>query len=196
MTDSLALHPLQIPDCLHSVGPGWQPLLMRLHKQLKALASDYRVEDVKEKFGGLRVRVADRFDADGEFDGDWADASSPLIRAAEAMSQTICEFCGAQGQPRSRGDRDGGWIKTVCERCHPIRRPGAIPATFSPEEQCAIADHADELGLSVIQYIRQTAASKATQWQRERDGLHEIAERRGTTVEEMLQRGFLIDDTP
>ncbi|GGZ95585.1 hypothetical protein ACFOOM_13485 [Streptomyces echinoruber] len=196
MTDSLALRPLQIPDCLASVGLGWHPLLMRLHKQLTALASDYRVESIKEKFGGLRVSVADRFDADGEFDGDWADAASPLIQAAETMSRTICEYCGAPGQPRTRADRDGGWIKTVCEQCHPVRRPGTLPLRLTTEEQAAIADHADELGLSTSDYIAQAAARQATQWQHERNDLHKIAERRGTTLKQMLQRGILTDGTP
>lgn len=63
----------QIPSRLTHVGPGWHPLLRRLHERLLALAADYRLEEFTPKLGGLRIYVADRFDDDGEFDGAWAD---------------------------------------------------------------------------------------------------------------------------
>ena len=64
--------------------------------------------------------VADRFDAEGEFDGVFADASGALIDAAVLASQTTCEECGAEGRSRLRGDGHGTFIRTLCDRCRSV----------------------------------------------------------------------------
>ncbi|MFC4469329.1 hypothetical protein ACFPH6_33260 [Streptomyces xiangluensis] len=101
----------QIPRRIRAVGPGWQPVLARLHDQLTALCPGYRLADVKEKLGGLRVYV----DALGSGE---RDAVRSLIKAAEAEAAVTCEFCGAPGRTRRRGDAPHGWLKTVCDSCH------------------------------------------------------------------------------
>ncbi|MFI1199764.1 hypothetical protein ACH4VR_09945 [Streptomyces sp. NPDC020883] len=108
----------QIPDHLSVVGPGWRPLLMRLHEQLLALAPDYRVDELTPKLGGLRIYVADRFEDDGEFDGTWADAAGRLAETAELEAEKTCESCGSPGRTRFHGDQHGTWIKTLCDGCH------------------------------------------------------------------------------
>lgn len=65
--------------------------------------------------------------------------------------------------------------------------------TFTPAERAAITAHAAVLGLSADAYIRQTATDRAFSWQREQDTFHALAQRRGCTVEELLQRGCLSD---
>ncbi|SHH32009.1 hypothetical protein SAMN05444521_0113 [Streptomyces sp. 3214.6] len=50
------------------------------------------------------------------------------------------------------------------------------------------------LGISTQDYIRQSAASRALDWQRQRDAFREMAQRRGTSVEQLLQQGMLTDD--
>jgi hypothetical protein len=102
---------LQIPRRIRAVGPGWHAVLLRLHEQLGAVCPEYHVVDVKEKFGGLRVYIET---AEGSTRGSLVS----LIRAAEADASVLCEFCGAPGRARSRGDAPEGWIKTVCDRCH------------------------------------------------------------------------------
>jgi hypothetical protein len=102
---------LQIPRRIRAVGPGWQPVLLRLHEQLVTVCPEYHVVDVKEKFGGLRVHIETA-------EGSARDSLASLIRAAEADASVLCEFCGAPGRARPRGDAPGGWIKTVCDRCH------------------------------------------------------------------------------
>jgi len=57
------------------------------------------VDQVKEKFGGLR------FYYEG---GD--DVIDGMVRMAEGMSEVTCEVCGKPGE--SRGN---GWIRTLCE---------------------------------------------------------------------------------
>lgn len=123
----------QIPARLPQVGPGWRPLLMRLHEQLLALAVDYRMEEFTPKLGGLRIYVADRFDDDGEFDGAWAETAGALVEAAETEAEKTCEACAGPGRPRFHGDRHGTWIRTLCDQCHTTRalltgQAGTAPA--------------------------------------------------------------------
>lgn len=60
-----------------------------------------KFDQVKEKFGGLRVYYSG---------GD--DCIRGAIRMAEEMSYKICEVCGNSGRPNKQG-----WIATLCENC-------------------------------------------------------------------------------
>ncbi|MGI8334522.1 hypothetical protein ACRYCC_31610 [Actinomadura scrupuli] len=122
----------QIPGNLEFVGRGWHPLLMRLHEQLLAVSPGYSVQQVKEKYGTLRVYLntglmREPYLGSGllpsprqaaEHAREDAQARR-LVAAAEEESAGICESCGDPGQARQ-----GAWIKTLCDRCHGCR-PGA-----------------------------------------------------------------------
>lgn len=101
----------QLPDQLSAVGPGWHSLLLRLHEQLLDLDPGYRVDDLKEKLGAARIRIT----ATSAMTRTEAQA---LVAAAEEQSGTVCEFCGAPGRRRRRGDVAEGWMKAVCDNCH------------------------------------------------------------------------------
>lgn len=91
------------------VGEGWHPLLEEIYARL--LGNAY-VTQVKEKYGGLRFYV------------DYTDgATQNFIWNIEEKSYTVCEFCGAPGEPRK-----GGWIKTLCDKCHIQREKDGIIA--------------------------------------------------------------------
>lgn len=100
----------QIPERLYAVGPGWHLLLSRLHTQVSGYHPGYRLGDLREKLGGLRVRL------------DGAPGMDALVRAALVAAETeasvTCEFCGAPGHTHRRGDVPSGWAKTVCDSCH------------------------------------------------------------------------------
>ena len=92
-----------------AVGKGWYPILNILcaniqnHidwkvKQGKEIAQ-VEVEQIKEKFGGLRFYYSG---------GD--DEISGMVRMAEAFADSLCEDCGGIGKRRS-----GGWIRTLCD---------------------------------------------------------------------------------
>ncbi|MGW9031152.1 hypothetical protein ACWGQ5_45335 [Streptomyces sp. NPDC055722] len=59
-------------DQLYLVGPGWHPLLLRLHEQLLALDPGYQVDDLREKLGAARIRITGFEDfVDLHRDGSW-----------------------------------------------------------------------------------------------------------------------------
>ncbi|WP_405958543.1 plasmid mobilization protein [Streptomyces phaeochromogenes] len=66
---------------------------------------------------------------------------------------------------------------------------------WTAEEQAAIREHAAVLDMSVQEYVRQSATSRALDWQRQRDAFCEMARQRGTSVEQFLERGMLTDGT-
>ncbi|WP_369253677.1 hypothetical protein [Streptomyces sp. R35] len=82
---------------------------MRLHTHLLALEPDYRIYDVKEKLGAVRIHIT-------ASPAPVRPEIRSLLTAAEEQSATTCEFCGSPG--RRRNDDAAGWIKAVCEDCH------------------------------------------------------------------------------
>lgn len=91
---------------LQGVGEGWQPLVRETHEKLVALDPDYTIDQVKEKFGGLRYYFS------GSEDSPW-DAMRIVVMEAERTSEVTCEDCGATGKGRSLGY----WLVTLCDRC-------------------------------------------------------------------------------
>lgn len=88
----------KLTDHYDDVGPGWRGLLDRLHTDITVLAPDYEVDQVKEKYGALRIYLT-----------GCSDDVELLLDNAEAESQHICEECGNPGET-------GGqyWLKTLC----------------------------------------------------------------------------------
>lgn len=99
----------------YNVGPGWQPLIEKLNRDLLALDPDYRIDQIKEKFGGLRYYWTASEDLP---DDPWL-AMDHLVADAERLSETTCESCGAPGELRG-----AGWLVTQCDACW-ATRPGA-----------------------------------------------------------------------
>lgn len=60
-----------------------------------------RFDQIKEKFGGLRIYYSG---------GD--DYVRGTINMAEEISYKTCEVCGNKGKPNK-----GGWITTLCDQC-------------------------------------------------------------------------------
>jgi hypothetical protein len=60
-----------------------------------------RFDQIKEKYGGLRVYFSG---------GD--DYIEGVVSMAEEYSYKVCEVCGNAGKPNK-----GGWITTLCENC-------------------------------------------------------------------------------
>lgn len=103
-------------DC----GAGWFALLTDLDRDLRALWSDYRVAQVKEKFGGLR------FYLDGLEGTTPAQAEAVRARIAEAevTASRTCEWCGEPGGLRT----PQGWALTLCGACATMADRGERPS--------------------------------------------------------------------
>lgn len=93
-------------------GEGWYPILDRLFADLAAIAREdalkLEVQQVKEKFGGLRVYVR----------GSTARVQARIAQAEEE-AEAACERCGGP----SPGIRThGGWYSNLCDACLKKRR--------------------------------------------------------------------------
>jgi hypothetical protein len=62
---------------------------------------DFKFDQIKEKFGGLRAYYS-----------GGNDYIRGLVTMAETMSYKICEVCGNKGKPNK-----SGWISTLCDVC-------------------------------------------------------------------------------
>jgi hypothetical protein len=92
-----------------AVGKGWYPIIEQLSASIQQhiefknkkeeVCPQVVVQQVKEKFGGLR------FYYDG---GD--DYIHGLVSMAELWAGLACETCGGIGKRRG-----SGWIKTLCD---------------------------------------------------------------------------------
>ena len=92
-----------------AVGQGWYPILEALCANIQshidwkekqgAAVPQVVVEQIKEKFGGLRFYYQG---GDEQVHG--------MVRMAEAWAANCCEECCAPGIRRS-----GGWIRTLCD---------------------------------------------------------------------------------
>lgn len=97
-----------------SVPSGWYDLVGRLFLDLRKLIEQerivgFKVIQVKEKFGGLRVYVHPT-----------SSQIADRISLAEAESFATCEMCGSKNaRPRS----PDGWVHTLCDD-HDLKKGG------------------------------------------------------------------------
>ena len=97
-----------------NVGEGWWPICAALHAELLAMDPDYRIAQVKEKFGGLR------FYLDAGTAAMWH-----AVQAAELRSEVTCEVCGGAGT----NEAVDGWWATLCSTdrgVHVLARKSAL----------------------------------------------------------------------
>jgi hypothetical protein len=112
-----------------AVGAGWWPIIESLcaniqshtdwwnkNRETRPVVEQVVVEQIKEKFGGLRFYYSG---------GD--DTIAGMVRMAEAWADVACEECGAFGKRRS-----GGWIRTLCDH-HEAERQEQMKKRFNNE---------------------------------------------------------------
>ena len=91
------------------IGPGWEPMVYTLDKFLQSIDPNYKVLQVKEKFGGLRFY----YEVSATATDDAVRQARALVSFAEALSFETCEECGASGTLLDVG----GWWRTLCSPC-------------------------------------------------------------------------------
>ena len=85
---------------------GWFPIIAKLDMDIRKLAPEYVILQIKEKFGGLRYYI-------GALREDVFEQVHALIKEAEQIASKTCECCGEEGTLCRRG----GWLKTLCQDC-------------------------------------------------------------------------------
>jgi hypothetical protein len=83
-------------------GPGWADLIAAGAQMCADSGEVLRMSYAKEKYGRLSLFTSSYFE--GDLEG--------LDEAMEALSEHVCEDCGAPG--RNRATR--GWMRTQCDR--------------------------------------------------------------------------------
>jgi len=81
---------------------GWKEIIIELTNKLEKIDPDFKIHQIKEKFGGLRVYVEIKKSTD----------AYELINIAEQKSLSTCMLCGEKG---SRRKTSSGWIATFCD---------------------------------------------------------------------------------
>lgn len=91
--------------CEMSCGPGWHDLVVALNELLDVEADEaFRFTQIKEKFGQLRAYWHGA-DPSGRID--------ELVEAAEEISASMCETCGADAKMRQTRPR--GYVHAACD---------------------------------------------------------------------------------
>jgi hypothetical protein len=93
---------------LRECGTGWSNLIDPLEARVEKLGGT--VQQIKEKFGGLRFYFYQAETDSIESDAAWA-ALQDDVDQAERDSRKICEMCGNPGVLRTTGS----WLKTLCD---------------------------------------------------------------------------------
>lgn len=93
-----------------AIEEGWFQLVSDLVDDLEELWPDFKVVQIKEKFGGLRFYV-ETYKKDYVGQPVVESAFYQRIAKAEAESYTICEACGKPGKLRE----DLSWNLTLCD---------------------------------------------------------------------------------
>lgn len=94
-----------------AIGDGWFTIIDHLSRLIQAHCEWHKecppvkIEQIKEKFGGLRFYYSG---------GD--DVISGLVGMAESLAGVTCEDCGFPGTTRQ-----GGWIHVSCDPCEEKR---------------------------------------------------------------------------
>jgi hypothetical protein len=65
--------------------------------------TDFKIIQIKEKFGSLRMYTAS---SDDYING--------IVAMATSMSICVCEVCGNKGSTRT----DKPWVRTLCNECY------------------------------------------------------------------------------
>lgn len=91
--------------CWSYIPAGWVQIVLSCHAHLKEIAPEYRITQLKEKFGALRFYTNIGYDPDG--------LASIVISHYERVSAHTCDVCGERGEIIQIGDR----MPYIASRC-------------------------------------------------------------------------------
>jgi hypothetical protein len=99
----------------HECGEGWKTIIDDTHKKLKYIDPDYKIVQIKEKFGGLRYYYDNSFESYNDIRREIMD---DIILSAENKASYTCELCGANGWGTNVQIRvHSCWYFGYCQEC-------------------------------------------------------------------------------
>ena len=78
-------------------GRGWNKIIIKCNRKLEMLDPDYKIFQIKEKFGTLRYYYETNVKITSV-----KEAMERYVRQAELESAQTCEYCGSEGKLMSR----------------------------------------------------------------------------------------------
>lgn len=105
---SVNMTTVNLPEWGKEYSNGWDDLVNTLVADLYALDPNLEIQQIKEKFGGLRAYISPSPDLADEPN----EKFYRLIEEAEERSYVTCETCGETGAPTTIR----GWTRTLCEK--------------------------------------------------------------------------------
>jgi hypothetical protein len=97
-----------LEDLQAQVGPGWADIVKDMAEDLERIGWNGEVDQIKEKFGGLRF-----YFGSGGIPEGWHNIAWAIESYYEGKSLVACELCGKPGERRG-----SGWLRTLCKECH------------------------------------------------------------------------------
>lgn len=139
-------------SCMHwgiSVNEGWLPLIDKMSEEITAIDSEIQYEQIKEKFGRLRVYTHGGIKE--KFEDVWF-----VIEKYEHQSLSVCEICGEPGNMRS-----GGWLHVSCDKHNENNLPAKdmrvrwIPDTHPHDKEGILLSNLTDSHLAnIIRYMK------------------------------------------
>ena len=118
-------------------GDGWQEIIENLDRELAKIDPNYTIDQIKEKFGGLRYYYTPSFLQHSKTPPffqyrkhhrlvDWllhrryksrGNRMYELRQVAERASYFTCEICGSTEGVLNKSPKNQYWVKTLCASC-------------------------------------------------------------------------------
>src|SRR5690349_2976912 len=97
------------------VGEGWRTLVEACHDRLLDVFPQYELLNIKQKYGEFSYQAFPRRWAQGQtqWSPEEAEELYNITAAFEALSQTVCEWCGATAKLREWRTTE----LTLCDDC-------------------------------------------------------------------------------
>jgi superfamily II helicase len=97
-------------------GDGWNEIIQGTHEKLRWLDPDYHINQIKEKFGGLRYY----FTPSKDVSIIQRNIMNDVVALAEYYAWRTCEKCGAEKSYNTNVETRAihHWYLTRCDKCY------------------------------------------------------------------------------
>lgn len=97
-------------------GEGWHGIINDTHIKLKYIDPEYKIDQIKEKFGGLRYYFtpSEKY----SYGSTASNIMNDIVRIAEYQASLTCELCGTSDYKAGVDLRmDRGFYYNYCKDC-------------------------------------------------------------------------------